>query len=69
MLAKKIRQILIDKEIKIDTYSRMLQVSQPNLSQKLMRDNFRESEMYKMAELLDCDLEITLRDRKTGKCY
>ncbi len=69
ILAKKIRQILIDREIKIDTFSAMLNVSQPNFSQKLRRDNFRESELYEMAELLDCDVEITLRDRKTGKCY
>lgn len=69
MVEKKIRQILLDKDIDINTFSKMQNMSQPNFSQKLKRDNFREKEMCDMAELLDCDVEITFRDRKTGKKY
>lgn len=69
MVEKKIRQILLDKDIDINTFSMMQNTSQPNFSQKLKRDNFREKEMRDMAELLDCDVEIKFRDRNTGKEY
>lgn len=69
MVEKKIRQILIDKEIGISTFAEMLNIKQSNLSQQLRRDNFRENDIRNMADLLDCDVQITLRDRKTGKEY
>lgn len=69
MVEKKIRQVLIDKEIGISTFAEMLNIKQSNLSQQLRRDNFRENDIRNMADLLDCDVQITLRDRKTGKEY
>lgn len=69
MVEKKIRHILTDKEIGISVFAEMLNIRQPNLSQQLKRDNFRESDIKNMADLLDCDVEITFRDRKTGKEY
>lgn len=69
MFSKKIRQVLLDKEIKLGAYAARLNSSHPNLSQKLKRDNFCEKEMQQMCELLDCDLEIIIRDRKTNKEY
>lgn len=69
MFSKKIRQVLIDKEMKLGKFASDLNSSQPNLSQKLKRDNFCEKEMQEMSDLLDCDIEIIIRDRKTGKEY
>lgn len=69
MVEKKIRHILTDKDIGISNFAEMLNVKQPNLSQQLKRDNFRESDMRNMADLLDCDVDIIFRDRKTGKEY
>ena len=69
MVEKKIRHILTDKEIGISNFAEMLHVQQPNLSQQLKRDNFRESDIVKMADLLDCDVDIIFRDRKTGTEY
>lgn len=69
MVEKKIRQVLIDKEIGISTFAEMLNIKQSNFSQQLKRDNFRENDIRNMADLLDCDVQITLRDRKTGKEY
>jgi len=69
MIEKKIRHILTDKEIGISTFAEMLNVTQPNLSQQLKRDNFRENDIKNMADLLDCEVDIVFRDRKTGKEY
>lgn len=69
MVAKKIKHILLDKEIKLVELAAGINSSQPNLSQKLSRDNFSEKEMAEIADFLDCDLIITFRDRKTGKEY
>ena len=69
MVEKKIWHILTDKEIGISTFAEMLNVTQPNLSQQLKRDNFRENDIKNMADLLDCEVNIIFRDRKTNKEY
>lgn len=69
MVEKKIRHILTDKDIKLGTFAKLLNISSPNFSQQLKRDNFSEKDMQRMADLLNCDIEITFRDRETGKEY
>lgn len=49
----KIRIALIKKGMTLTQLAEMLEVSQPNLSKKLKRNNFNEEELRKIADLLD----------------
>lgn len=40
-----------------------MKVSRQNLSQKLIRGNFRESELREIAEALDCELIIEFKEK------
>ena len=66
-MTKLIKMILGYRGMMISDLAKKLGTSRPNLSQKLTRDNFSESEMREIAEALDCDLKITFIDHETGK--
>ncbi|MBD5556842.1 MAG: XRE family transcriptional regulator [Roseburia sp.] len=69
MVARKIKAILGYKNIKNKDLAKTLNTSPSNFSAKMRRDNFSEYEMREIADALNCDLEITFRDRVTGKEY
>ena len=66
-LAKKIRTILIEKDMKIKDLAENLGISAENLSNKLRKDNFTEKDLRDIAEALDCDFEASFILRDTGK--
>ena len=66
-MTKLIKMILGYRGMMISDLAKKLGTSRPNLSQKLTRDNFSESEMREIAKALDCDLKITFIDHETGK--
>ena len=64
MFAKLIRHSLVEKDLKVSDLARLLNTSYQNLDQKLKRDNFSEKEMLQIAEVLNLDLEIELKEKK-----
>ena len=62
MFTKLVKYALIDNNMKITDLAKKLNNSNQNLSQKLKRDNFSESEMATIAAALDKKLLIKLVD-------
>lgn len=69
MQGKKIKSILIYKDMTITDLSEKLGKSVQNLSNLLKKDNFRENELKEIADKLDCDLKIEFVDKTTGKTF
>ena len=69
MQGKKIKSILIYKDMTITDLSEKLGKSVQNLSNLLKKDNFRESELKEIADKLDCDLKIEFVDKTTGETF
>ena len=67
-MAKQIRLLLIKQDnIKEAELARRLGTTPSNFYQKMKRDNFSESELREIADILDCNVEITFINRKTGE--
>ena len=69
MTAWKIKGILSFRKMNAGRLAEILGCSQANISQKLKRDDFRESELREIAAALDCDLEIQFIDHETGQRF
>ena len=63
-MAKKIRTILLERDMTIKELAEKIGTNGNNLIKKLSRDNFSEKELKDIAEALDCDYDgiFTLRD-------
>lgn len=66
-MSKKIKALLLERDVSIKELSAKLGFKGSYLYNKLSRDKFTEEELIKIGEALDCDYEgiFTLRD--TGK--
>lgn len=66
-MSKKIKSVLIERDVSIKELSAKLGYKGSYLYNKLARDKFTEEELIKIADALDCEYEgiFTLRD--TGK--
>jgi len=67
MVAKKIKSILIYKDMSITELAGLLGKSVQNTSNLLKKDDFRESDLRTIAEKLGCDLKIEFADKETGE--
>lgn len=56
-MAKKIKILLAHKDMTITKLAEKLNVSQPNLSNKMKRDNFSEKELEEIAKVLGVQYE------------
>ncbi|MGE6516620.1 helix-turn-helix domain-containing protein [Lysinibacillus sphaericus] len=56
-MAKKIKMLMVEKDITLSELAEKMSTSQPNLSNKLKRDNFSENELNQIAEVLDVKYE------------
>lgn len=65
--AKRIRRIMLEKDIKKIDVARRLDVGQQSFYNKLSRDNMSYNAVENILNLLDCD--IVFRDRITGQEY
>lgn len=65
--AKKIKILLIEREITLTELARRLNKSVPTMSDKMKRDNFSEKDLKKIAEVLNYDYDIVFTDKDTGK--
>lgn len=66
-MSAKIKYILNLRGKKITDFAKELGMSQSNFSNKLQRDDFRESELKQIADALDCDFNVTFTLRDTGE--
>ncbi len=67
-MSQKIRLLLVKKDnISEAELARRLGVAPPNLHHKMKRDNFTETDLREIAEILDCYLQIKFIDKKTGE--
>lgn len=56
-MAKKIKMLMIEKDMTLSELAEKMGTSQPNLSNKLKRDNFNEKELNHIAEVLEVKYE------------
>ncbi|MFJ5564361.1 helix-turn-helix transcriptional regulator [Lysinibacillus xylanilyticus] len=56
-MAKKIKMLMVEKDITLSELAEKIGTSQPNLSNKIKRDNFSEKELNQIAEVLDVKYE------------
>lgn len=63
-MAKKVRTVLLERDMTIKELAEKIGTNGNNLSNKLARDNFSEKELREIAEALYCDYDgiFTLRD-------
>lgn len=57
VMAKKIKMLMVEKDMTISELAEKMGTSQPNLSNKLKRDNFNENELNQIAEVLEVKYE------------
>lgn len=56
-MSKKIKQLLIEKDITITHLATLLGTKPQNLTNKLSRDNFTEKDLQEIAKVLNCKYE------------
>ena len=56
-MSKKIKVLLAEKEMTLSELAAKIDTTQPNLSNKLNRDNFSEKDLIKIAEALNVKFE------------
>ena len=64
MFTKLLRLTLVEKEMTAKELATKLGTTQQTLSAKMKRDNFSEKEMRQIADALELDLEIVMKDKK-----
>ncbi len=65
--AKKIKMLLIERDLTLTKLAKLLNKSPSTLSDKMKRDNFSEKDLREIAELLNFDYEVIFTDRETGR--
>lgn len=63
--SKQIKQVMIEKNIKINELAEKIGMNPQPLSNKLYRDTMSYTDVEKLADALGCDVKIV--DRETGK--
>jgi len=67
-MTQKIRILLVKKgNMSEAELARRLDTTPNNFHQKLKKDNFRESDLREIGDVLGCDVKITFVDRKSGE--
>ncbi|WP_342472354.1 helix-turn-helix transcriptional regulator [Metasolibacillus sp. FSL H7-0170] len=56
-MAKKIKMLIVEKDMTLSELAEKMGTSQPNLSKKLKRDNFNEKELNQIAQVLGIKFE------------
>lgn len=55
IISKKIKQMLIEKDMQVKDLANLLQCTPENLYKKLKKDDWKESDILKIAKVLNCD--------------
>ncbi len=64
MMSNEIQKMLIDRNMKKSDLAAKCGWTASNLGAKLKRDNFTENELLQIAEALNCDLSISLKEKQ-----
>ena len=65
--AKKIKMLLVERDMTLTELSKQLDRSLSTMSDKMRRDNFSEKDLKKIADVLNFDYDVIFTDRETGK--
>lgn len=65
--AKKIKILLIERDMTLTDLSKRLNKSLSTISGKMSRDNFSEKDLKKIADVLNYECDIVFTDKETGK--
>lgn len=65
--AKKIKMLLVEREMTLTDLSKLLDRSLSTLSGKMTRDNFSERDLKQIADVLNFEYEAVFTDKETGK--
>ena len=65
--AKKIKMLLVEREMTLTDLAKLLDKSLSTISGKMKRDNFSERDLKQIAEVLNYDYHIVFTDKDTGK--
>ncbi|WP_302760162.1 helix-turn-helix domain-containing protein [Christensenella hongkongensis] len=65
--AKKIKMLLVEREMTLTDLSKLLNKSLSTMSGKMARDNFSEKDLKQIADILNYDYEAVFTDKETGK--
>ena len=66
MSTKKIKTVLVNREMKAKDLAEKLGVNPAGLNYRFTKNDFDESELRQIADALDCDLELNFIMRDTG---
>lgn len=67
-MSERIRILLVKRNnISESELARRLGISPQNLHNKMRRDNFSEKELQQIAEVLNCDFNMTFTLKDTGE--
>jgi len=66
-MTKKIRMVMLLKDISVNELAKRLDTSSSNMTNKFKRDNFSEKELAEIAKALNCKLDIALIDNETNQ--
>ena len=66
-MAKKIRILLIERDMTMTDLAKKLETSKSNLSDKMKRDNFSESDLQDICKILNCSYDVTIKMNDIGK--
>lgn len=67
--AKKIKMLLVEREMTLTDLSKLLNKSLSAMSTKMKRDNFSEKDLMEIANVLDFDYKVVFTDKKTGETF
>lgn len=65
--AKKIKMLLVEREMTLTDLAKLLNKSLSTMSGKMTRDNFTEKDLKQIADILNYDYEAVFTDKDTGK--
>ena len=66
-VSKKIRILLIEREMKLKDLATLLNKAPSTISDKMTRGNFSENDLKEIAKVLNYDYDIVFIDKDTGK--
>lgn len=69
MFTEKIELVLIKRKLTKAQLAEKVHMSPQNLYNRMKRDNFCEEDMKKIAEVLDCKLDVTMTLNDTGERF
>ena len=63
IITRQIKRILAERDMQIKDLAELLNCTPENLYKKFKKDDWRESDIRKIAEVLNCDFVQEIRER------